>query len=364
MVDLLDQIQKEEEDKVRHNPVFNGIDIREDKFFKFDDMRASELKKALKTDDVQKNKELKDALEKEILGYSKKNMTKEEIMLEQIMFDKMHNLDFMMEDGELMQDDEVVKKIILKEVTKTKDQVIDDHRKLDGNLVLKCDTVNGYMQAVFQLLSHNKTFVRYFMRNAYQNSSMKIKPFCDVLNNVFSQKWRPTDLIADRNFVDITDIKTKFRGQFNHNEPHDAYRFLAHLMNGVTKETVTMPKKSKSSTQKHLDTYNYFQQGITNQCFAMLSGMTFECEGKKHVSEVLSSHSFINIHEAKYMHNELNLEAMIEHLFRRTKGESYCKSCDKDVKGQSQRKILVLPKTILVVLDRFDDNGALKNLLG
>lgn len=94
-----------------------------------------------------------------------------------------------------------------------------------------------------------------------------------------------------------------------------------------------MPKKSKSSTQKHLDTYNYFQQGITNQCFAMLSGMTFECEGKKHVSEVLSSHSFINIHEAKYMHNELNLEAMIEHLFRRTKGESYCKSCDKDVKG-------------------------------
>jgi len=186
MVDIVDAIQREEEEKVRHNPVFNGIDIREDKFFKFDEMRANEIKKALRLDDVKKNKELKEALEKELHGYSKKNMTKEELGIERHMMDQMHNLDFMMEDGELMQDDEVVKKIILKEVTKTKDQVIDDHRKLDGNLVLKCDTVNGYMQAVFQLLSHNKTFVRYFMRNAYQNKSMKIKPFCDVLNNVFS----------------------------------------------------------------------------------------------------------------------------------------------------------------------------------
>jgi len=50
----------------------------------------------------------------------------------------------------------------------------------------------------------------------------------------------------------------------------------------------------------------------------MLSGIQFECQEKKHVSEVLSSHSFINIHEAKYMHNELSLEAMIEHLFRKS----------------------------------------------
>jgi hypothetical protein len=221
----------------------------------------------------------------------------------------------------------VVKKIILREVTKTKEQVIDDHRKLDGNLVLKCDTVNGYMQAVFQLLSHNKTFLRYFIRNAYETEGKKTKPFCDVMNNVFSQKWRQTDLIADRNFVDITNIKYKFRGQFNHNDPHDAYRFLVHLMNGVTKETVVMPRLKKSSAQRHVDTYNYFQQGIANQCFAMLSGIQFECDQSKHISEVLTSHSFINIHEAKYMHGELNLETMLEHLFKKNKGQSYCKTC-------------------------------------
>jgi hypothetical protein len=76
-------------------------------------------------------------------------MTKDEIEREKQMLHKMHNLDFMMEDDELMQDDEVIKKIILREMTKTKEEVIDDHRKLDGNLVLKCGTVNGYMQPIF-----------------------------------------------------------------------------------------------------------------------------------------------------------------------------------------------------------------------
>jgi hypothetical protein len=76
-------------------------------------------------------------------------MTKEEIEREKQVLQKMHNLDFMMDDDELMQDDEVVKNIILREVTKTKTEVIDDHRKLDGNLVLKCDTVNGFMQPIF-----------------------------------------------------------------------------------------------------------------------------------------------------------------------------------------------------------------------
>jgi hypothetical protein len=79
-------------------------------------------------------------------------MTKEEIEREKQVLQKMHNLDFMMDDDAdelMMQDDEVVKKIILREVTKTKEDVIDDHRKLDGNLVLKCGTVNGFMQPIF-----------------------------------------------------------------------------------------------------------------------------------------------------------------------------------------------------------------------
>jgi hypothetical protein len=79
-------------------------------------------------------------------------MTKEEIEREKQVLQKMHNLDFMMDDDAdelMMQDDEVVKKIILREVTKTKEDVIDDHRKLDGDLVLKCGTVNGFMQPIF-----------------------------------------------------------------------------------------------------------------------------------------------------------------------------------------------------------------------
>jgi hypothetical protein len=49
-------------------------------------------------------------------------------------------------------------------------------------------------------------------------------------------------------------------------------------MNGITKETVTMPKTSRDSAQKHLSTYKNFQEGIANQCFAVLSGVQFECD--------------------------------------------------------------------------------------
>jgi len=87
MVDIEAQIMREEEEKVRHNPVFNGIDIREDKFFKFDEMRANEIKKALRTDVVKKNKELTAALEKELYGYGKKDMSKYELEMERQMMD-------------------------------------------------------------------------------------------------------------------------------------------------------------------------------------------------------------------------------------------------------------------------------------
>ena len=45
MVDYEDIIRNEEEERVRLNPVFNGIDIREDQYFKFDNLRVTELKK-------------------------------------------------------------------------------------------------------------------------------------------------------------------------------------------------------------------------------------------------------------------------------------------------------------------------------
>lgn len=102
MVDYEDLIYREEEFKVRQNPVFNGIEVRQDQFFKYENLRVTELKRALKTEEVQKNKELRLALEKEINGYTKKEMTKEEIEKEKKLLETMHNLDFMMEDGELM----------------------------------------------------------------------------------------------------------------------------------------------------------------------------------------------------------------------------------------------------------------------
>ena len=50
--------------------------------------------------------------------------------------------------------------------------------------------------------------------------------------------WTNTELIMDKNFVDIKDIKKKFCCAFNPIDHHDAYKFLVHFMNGVTNETV------------------------------------------------------------------------------------------------------------------------------
>jgi len=52
--------------------------------------------------------------------------------------------------------------------------------------------------------------------------------------------YRPIDEIAiDRNTVDITDVREKFKRAFDPDQPHDAFRFLNHLLYGVTKETVS-----------------------------------------------------------------------------------------------------------------------------
>jgi hypothetical protein len=59
-----------------------------------------------------------------------------------------------------------------------------------------------------------------------------------MLEFLFSQMWRNTDLAMDRKAVDITGLKKTFGKVFNPNEPHDAYKFLVHMINGIARETI------------------------------------------------------------------------------------------------------------------------------
>lgn len=54
---------------------------------------------------------------------------------------------------------------------------------------------------------------------------------------------------------------------------------------------------------------------------------------------------------------------MISRLFLKSKQTTYCKYCKKDVKGKSQRKLVVLPKSLIIVVDRFNDKGRLQKLV-
>jgi len=59
--------------------------------------------------------------------------------------------------------------------------------------------------------------------------------------------YRSTELMNDRKRVDITDLKDKFSLYFDPKRRQDAFRFLVHIMNGVTKETVDPVILEKSS---------------------------------------------------------------------------------------------------------------------
>jgi len=77
----------------------------------------------------------------------------------------------------------------MREVTKNIEQKLEDHLNLDGNLLLVCDSNNGFIQAALQLLSHNKQFVRYFLSGLYQSAKGNVpkkKHFSMMLDNLFA----------------------------------------------------------------------------------------------------------------------------------------------------------------------------------
>ena len=78
-------------------------------------------------------------------GYEKIGMTKEEILKERAVFAKFHSLDFMIDDNIDLQEEELLDAVIFREATKTKEQKIEDYCQLNGNLELKCESVNGFM---------------------------------------------------------------------------------------------------------------------------------------------------------------------------------------------------------------------------
>jgi hypothetical protein len=81
---------------------------------------------------------------------------------------------------------------------------------------LICKSKNGFIQAALQLLSQNKQFVRYFLSGMYIKDLKDFKDkkhFSMILDNLFTQMWRPTAQIEnDRQIVDISDFRYKFKG--------------------------------------------------------------------------------------------------------------------------------------------------------
>ena len=78
------------------------------------------------------------------------------------------------------------------------------------------------------------------------------------------------------------------------------------------------------------------------------------------------SHTFLNLDQSvqtKGGDKETDLENLIDSIFYHKITKEYCKTCRQVVVGRHKRDIKVLPKTLIIVVDRMTFKGALRNLL-
>ena len=103
----------------------------------------------------------------------------------------------------------------------------------------------------------------------------------------------------------------------------------------------------------------YWRSGISNHCFGMLSGMKFKCDDG-HLNRFFHTQPFFNLETP---HEGASFEEMIKFAFKEKPAFGYCKKCKEKVKGRSRRRLMSLPQSLMIVLDRFNKNGALQNLV-
>ena len=69
---------------------------------------------------------------------------------------------------------------------------------------------------------------------------------------------------------------------------------------------------------------------------------------------------FLNLHG---LEGVTSLKELIDNEFKEKKAKKYCKYCKKEVRGSFSRYVVALPKSLFIVVDRFDNKRHLKNLI-
>lgn len=107
--------------------------------------------------------------------------------------------------------------------------------------------------------------------------------------------WRSTSEIEnDQKSVDLEDLSRVFRGSFNPSRVHDALKFLSHVLNQITHETVeaTLIKAWKKGQDEVLNK-EFFKQGILNKCFGISQIYLTKCKEKGHSNRMLEHSLFL-----------------------------------------------------------------------
>jgi len=76
-------------------------------------------------------------------------------------------------------------------------------------------------------------------------------------------------------------------------------------------------------------------------------------------------HQSLTFHPLLYFQfsaKDIGVEAALKKLFTPKESERHCPECP-DVGGFETNKVIILPKTLILILDEFDEEGKLNNLV-
>ena len=101
---------------------------------------------------------------------------------------------------------------------------------------------------------------------------------------------RSAELNLHTRELDITDFKLKFDKLFSSKKSHDVYKFMMHLLNILSLETID--RYTIMGRNENIE--KYFKAGICNQSFGLMVENSFTCKND-HTTKSLQPFLFLNL---------------------------------------------------------------------
>lgn len=134
--------------------------------------------------------------------------------------------------------------------------------------------------------------MKFFIKEGYTRDSEldQNKPFCQMMNKVFSILWRKDELGMAAPWVNIDFVQKLMKSNFPYDANHDAVAVLRTILENIAIELI--PKElvarcmERDRTDDDIEAFH--DSGIVNKSFSFLQVKVFKC-AKGHETRVMST---------------------------------------------------------------------------